>query len=422
MGGWQRQGHILTKTVGNWVDGDRFFNREDDPAALQDHVREGTHRLITAQRRMGKTSLVPQLLRFLDEREGIRTVFVDLEDARDPADAIVEISLESRSLLSLRQRAEMYSSAWLRRLKTFGLSVEHSEMKVQVRARVHSGNWKRTGDRLLKNLTQGGDVVVLAIDELPLPVSRILRWRGARLRVENIGAADVLLSWLRRNAQTHRGRLCLIASGSVGIAPILKQAGPSAATNVFSAYDLKPWSETTASACLEDLASTYGVDLPANVREALCRRLRSCVPHHVQQFFDALHRHLRITGRSDATLEDADVAYREDMLGTRGQIDMDHYEDRLRLVLGTDGYKVALEFLARAAAEGTLGTRLIDKYLRILNASGDTGAESIEVVLDILVHDGYFVRRGEEFRFESGLLEDWQRARRGLPVARLAES
>ena len=70
---------MLKETVGNWVDGERFFNREDDLAALQDHVREGVHTLITAQRRMGKTSLVRQLLRVLDGREGIRTVFVDLE-------------------------------------------------------------------------------------------------------------------------------------------------------------------------------------------------------------------------------------------------------------------------------------------------------------------------------------------------------
>ena len=98
---------------------------------------------------------------------------------------------------------------------------------------------------------------------------------------------------------------------------------------------------------------------------------------------------------------------------------MDHYEDRLKLVLGTDGYRVALELLARAAAEGTLGQESIDDYERILDASGDPGAASIPFVLDVLVQDGYFVRRGEGLRFASGLLEDWQRARRGLPIARL---
>ena len=410
---------MLKKTVGNWVDGERFFNQEKDIAALREHVRDGTHTLLTAQRRMGKTSLVRELLRVLDGSPGIKTAFVDLEDARDPADAIVEISLASRSLRSISQRARELPFTLFRGLKNIQLGAQYEEMRFQVRAEIHAGNWKRKGDRLLQDLVRGSDLVVLAIDELPLLVNRILQGRDNQALPENVEETDEFLSWLRRNAQAHRGRLCLIVSGSVGIAPILKQTGLSAAMNVFSPYELKPWNESTASACLDALASTYGVDLPSEIREAVCRRLRSCVPHHVQQFFDALHRHLRIAGRFDATFEDADTAYREDMLGARGQIDMDHYEDRLKLVLGTDGYRVALELLARAAAEGTLGQESIDDYERILDASGDPGAASIPFVLDVLVQDGYFVRRGEGLRFASGLLEDWQRARRGLPIARL---
>ena len=49
---------MLKKTVGNWVDGDRFFDRENDIAALRQNVYEETHTLLVAQRRMGKTSLV----------------------------------------------------------------------------------------------------------------------------------------------------------------------------------------------------------------------------------------------------------------------------------------------------------------------------------------------------------------------------
>ena len=60
----------LKKAGGNWVDGDRFFDREAELEALSERVREGTHTLLTAQRRMGKTSLVRELLRRLaDERK-----------------------------------------------------------------------------------------------------------------------------------------------------------------------------------------------------------------------------------------------------------------------------------------------------------------------------------------------------------------
>ena len=411
---------MLRKTVGNWVDGDRFFDRETDIAALREHVSQGTHTLLVAQRRMGKTSLVRELLRRLNGSPGVDTAFVDLEDARDPADAIVQISLASRALQSIPRRAGELKEAILSRFRNVQLAAQHEEVRFQLRAEINSGTWKSKGDLLMKDLARENGKVVLAIDELSVFVNRILKGRDYQMPPENIDEAGEFLSWLRRNAQEHRGRLCLIVSGSVGIAPILKQAGLSAAMNVFSAYELKPWTESTASECLRELAATYGVNLPPGVREAVCRRLRCCIPHHVQQFFDALHRQLRIAGRRDATLEDADTAYRGDMLAVRGQIDMDHYEERLKMVLGSDDYRVALELLARAAPEGSLRPKSIDTYKSILDVSQDAGAAAVPYVLEVLVQDGYFTRHREEFRFASGLLEDWQRSRSGLPIAPLA--
>ena len=410
---------MLKKTVGNWVDGDRFFNRENDLAALHEHVCQDTHTLIVAQRRMGKTSLVRELLRRLNDTPDIRSAFVDLEDARDPADAIVGISLASRPLHSRLRKARQFPTSVLRRFKNIQLGAQYEELRFQLRADINSGNWKREGDRLMQNLAKGRGKVVLAIDELSILVNRILKGRDGRMLSENIDAAAEFLLWLRKSAQEHRGRICLIVSGSVGIAPILKEAGLSAAMNLFSVYELKPWNQSTASACLGALAANYRVDLPEILREAVCRRLRCCIPHHVQQFFDALHRQLRLAGRTKATLDDADTAYRGDMLAVRGQIDMDHYEERLKLVLGTDGYRVALELLAQAASEGPLSPASIETYKSKLDISQDAGAAHIPFVLNVLVHDGYFIRWGDELRFASGLLEDWQRSRRGLPIAPL---
>ena len=62
----------LRKAGGNWVDGDRFFNRDAELEALTERVKDGTHTLLTAQRRMGKTSLVRELLRRPKERGMLR--------------------------------------------------------------------------------------------------------------------------------------------------------------------------------------------------------------------------------------------------------------------------------------------------------------------------------------------------------------
>jgi len=87
----------LKKAGGSWVEGDKFFDRDIEIEFLGERVRNGTHTLLTAQRRMGKTSLIRELLRRLRDDGSFETIFVDLEDARSPADAIADIGVESRS-------------------------------------------------------------------------------------------------------------------------------------------------------------------------------------------------------------------------------------------------------------------------------------------------------------------------------------
>ena len=89
---------MLRKSGSNWVEGDRFFNREIELEALEERVRDGTHTLLTAQRRMGKTSLVRELLRRLAGGGEFETVFVDLEATADPADAVAEMGVRAKAV------------------------------------------------------------------------------------------------------------------------------------------------------------------------------------------------------------------------------------------------------------------------------------------------------------------------------------
>ena len=78
------------------------------------------------------------------------------------------------------------------------------------------------------------------------------------------------------------------------------------------------------------------------------------VPHFEQQIFASLDEYLKRAGRGEASLEDVERVYTREMLGARGQMDLEHYETRLRMVLGVEGYRVALEILTEAAVHGGL--------------------------------------------------------------------
>ena len=111
----------LRKAGSIWVDGDRFFDREVELASLSERVSDGIHTLLTAQRRMGKTSLVRELLRRLADGDDYETLFVDFEDAETAEDAVAELAIQPSLYRVLRERSglrlTMSCEGWGKTLK-----------------------------------------------------------------------------------------------------------------------------------------------------------------------------------------------------------------------------------------------------------------------------------------------------------------
>ena len=291
---------------------------------------------------------------------------------------------------------------------------------MKLRAGIDAGNWPQKGDAVFDALAAAGRPVVLAIDELPILVNQLLKDDRDRITPEGKRATAAFLSWLRKNGQTHRGRVTMILSGSVGLEPLLEQAGLSAHANIYSAYDLKPWSEDTAASCLAALAESHRVELPDELGRDMCRRLRCCIPHHVQMYFDKLDDRLQQADRLEASPDDIEWVYVHEMLGVRGQADLQHYEGRLRTILGRAGYPVALEILTATAVEGRLDGDAVDRYrahYATQSADKGDGTPSVNDVLHVLEHDGYLEWHDSGYRFVSGLLEDWWSGRYGKNFA-----
>ena len=203
---------MLRKAGSIWVEVDRFFDRDQDFAALREHVEDGIHTLITASRRMGKTSLVRALLRRLAGSLGIRTEFANLEAASSAADAILGIGVSVRPLISRWERFKDRSAKLLGKLERVEVDAPPAKIRLQLRRQIQTGNWMEHGDRLLRDLTRGEERVVLALDELLLLVNIMLTGPDQRMTAERIHAAHEFLLWPRKSAQAHSRRFCLIGS------------------------------------------------------------------------------------------------------------------------------------------------------------------------------------------------------------------
>ena len=337
---------------------------------------------------------------------------MDIEDAETPEDVVAELAFRAQSLQGASQKVrELFSNV----LQTIGQNIEEvgvHEFRVKFRAGLDSSNWHRRGDEVFTTLSQSQKLVVVAIDELPIFVNRLLHGEEFTITTERRNATDVFMSWLRRNGQLHQNRVCIIVSGSIGLEPVPGRSGLSAHANFLAPFRLEPWSHETASDCLGALARGYQLEIPVLVRQAMCEQLRSCIPHHVQHFFDQLHEHLRREGRTEAAKEDAQDVYKRYMLGVRGQVHLEHYESRLKMVLGDESYGTALELLTEGAInDGLLTQETIEQYRLAIASRYNVDHRPLSEILYILEHDGYLERDQGDYRFASRLLEDWWRTR-----------
>lgn len=401
----------LVQAHGNWVEGDRFWDRVDDTALMIERLDEGAHILLVAQRRMGKTSLMKEVKRLLNNR--YTCLFVDLQKAVTAEDAVVAISIALRPHTNLWNKTKGLFANALSMLTGTVEELNLGEIGIKLRGGLTAGSWVEKGDSLFSILAESELPVLLLIDEVPLMVNRMLKGEDFKITAERKAKVDEFMSWLRQNSLTHQGKIRIVLSGSIGFEPILRQAGLSATINNFQPFDLKPWDEVAAIGCLQALAAEYGIQFENDAEAAMVKRLGCCIPHHVQMFFSHVYERCKRRGRMEFYPDEVNDIYESEMLGIRGHSELTHYEDRLKLVLGPEIFTLALEMLTETAVTGCLTRLALAAIQKEYEFEERTVLSASEEILRVLEHDGYLKPGRDGYLFESHLLQDWWKKRYG---------
>jgi uncharacterized protein len=400
----------LAMGLGNWVEGHRFWGRETELRLFAERIDAGAHQLLIAQRRMGKTSLMKETARRLAGR--YLGVFVDLQKCNSAPDAIVELSLAVHPYKSLWGKLGTIFTGMADTFRKAVEGVDLGEVGIHLRPDL-AGEWQRKGDQLMGVLAGSDTPVLLLIDEAPILVNRMLKGPGPDYRItpERRQQADLFLSWLRENGIRHQGKIRMVLSGSIGLEPILREGGLSATLNNFEPFELKPWDGETSCACLEALAANYGLRFETSVPGNMVRMLGCCIPHHVQMFFRHTHDWCVHRGQTVVSDQDVKAIYKEEMLSIHGHAELNHYEERLKLVLGDEILPMALEFLTEAAVVRRLTSDAIEAISLAYEFESLGVADARKLILEVLEHDGYLERKKGSYQFVSKLLRDWWKAR-----------
>jgi AAA+ ATPase superfamily predicted ATPase len=400
----------LKLTIGNWVSGESFFGRDGELDLFIEKLREGTNLLLIAQRRIGKTSLMREAARRM--QGNCICLQVDLQKSHSPEDAIVELSLATREYRPLWKKTQDVFTNILKTTVRQVESLQIDELTVTLRSGLTGGDWQSKGDRLFAILAASEKPVVIFFDEVPILVNRLLKGNDYQITPERRGQVDAFMSWLRDNSTRHK-KVCSVVTGSIGLEPILRQAGLSGTLNAFEPFDLGPWNFATAQRCIEALAHEKNMSMDAGVVEKMLEQIGYYIPYHVQLFFKYIYDTYRLEGLQKVSENLVSRVYETKMLGVRGHAELSHLEERLKMVFGPELYPVALELLTETATTGHLEIEAADAVCRQYEFEHETQSP-VEVrrnILNVLEHDGYLQREGDAYSFVSKLLKDWWKRR-----------
>lgn len=394
----------MRNVTGSPVEDDDFFDRPRDLARLQRELANAANVLLTAPRRVGKTSLVLRLCE-LERQAGRCAVFTNVEGCHDElafaenlVDGLSESGLHPEPLgrvsLAFRKARQALSG-----LKVGAAGVD---MEMGSTEDPDLSTLGRAIESIFRKIETGEKPVLLVIDEMPELLLALGRDEHGTERVVR------LLHWLRALRQTYRHHVRWIFLGSIGLDSFVDDRNLRKAINDLTPLNLEALDPEEADQFLLRLGQGNGLPLSVDQRTLIIERVGWPLPHHLQIVFHALI-------DSGATQVDAAAvgAAFAHLLLPNSLSQFDTWRQRLDEQFGKSDASAAKDILRHLSqhASGRDRAQMLNALMSTRQSADPAGVEDqLARLLVLLQRDGYLLERSGCYAFRSFLLREyWHR-------------
>lgn len=375
-------------------------------------ILEGQSVILTAERRIGKSSVIQKMHE--EGRVNTVTILHDVEGRRTPLEFVERVYHDVFSLLSKKKKTAAGAQALLKYLA--GVEIA-GVVKLPESVAPH---WKSLLEKIIEDLMMNQeDTVVFFWDEIPLMLRDIALTCGEEVAME-------LLDTLRALRQTHGKKLRMVFTGSIGlhhVAAALNEAGhANPATNDMNKVEVTPLDVGDAEELAERLLEGEGLHCERRTETiAAIASLTDYIPFYIHHAVSTLKSH------GDHVDPDrvAEVISQA-LVAEQDPWDLEHYVNRLGIYYGPDRKPVVLAVLDElAAAENILSIDALHIQLQTKrfpessHSGKDITSGNRETLLGLLklLRNDHYVRQHPDdgsFEFRFTLIKRWWRTSRGL--------
>ena len=377
--------------TGNPARGDDFFKRENVIEKAWDHLESGSHILIAAPRRVGKTSLMKYLEDF--PRPPFSLIYLITESVNSEKEfyrrilnRIVKTDFVKKSnkvLNFLEQHKPTIEKIRVDGIE-FGVREEHNYFEMLC--------------RILKSPQPEANKLVIMIDEFPETLENIIEDEGDAAGKHFLQSNREIRqdSEITENVQ-------FIYTGSIGLENIVSRLNAVSTINDLVRLKVPPLTESEANQLIQELLAGVRFVLTDGVIEYIFHQIEWLIPFYIQLVMQELRNISREQGIDAIENAHVDKALQE-MLEQRNHFE--HWHTRLRTTFKGTDYSFVKDVLNITSEKSEITSNEICD----LAVKHDIEI-SFKDIIGSLVYDGYINNHEEvhTYRFNSPILKMWWR-------------
>jgi len=377
--------------TGNAVRGEDFYNRENIIAKAWDFIESGSHLLIAAPRRIGKTSVMFYLRDH--PKSGYTCTYLDSESVNNENEffrRLVNRVLKT-DFVQKSQKVLTFLEKHMPTVKKvgpegieFGISDHHDYFEMFI--------------KILKSSRPEGQKLIIMLDEFPETLENIINDDG-----ENAGRHFLQSNRELRQDPEINDHVRFIYTGSIGLENIVSKLNAVNTINDLSRLEIPPLKENEAKELINLLIQNVDFTLSDKLIGHILSQIEWYIPFYIQLIIEQLRNLYRDENLQRITKEAVDHAFTE-MLKQRNHFE--HWHLRLRSSIKGDEYNFVKELLNIVSENNTIHSNeifnLAVKY-HLENSHKD--------LLGTLIYDGYINNNDDPsiYRYNSPILRMWWR-------------
>lgn len=380
----------MKNCVGQVVRGNDFWNRVHELAAIWDAVLNGSHVLLVAPRRVGKTSI----MRHMQDRpkEGYLVVYIDTESADSENEfwhKLFNVFMGEEFI----DRVQKYTHKSEYLLKEIIKTIITKSVTFGDDATV---DYATAFEKLIIGLDNEVKLIIM-IDEFAQTVENIIKYEDEK-------SAESFLRTHRalRQNTTLSKQVTFMYAGSIGLESVVAKMGATKLINDLNSIKVKPLSSADAMKFTKRLAKSVSIDISDEIIKELLEEIEWFIPFYIQ----LLIQELKTLSREQKT-----TVIKSEMIEEAMEMAISHqnlfanWRSKLKDGFKKKGYLYAKEILNKISEEDTFSSL----HMQNIASKHKLDEDYAKEIIHSLEYDGYINNSDDVkvYRFNSPLLKLW---------------